>query len=55
MSTTDLQAKCKHCGKPAGHHRSTDKACPMGRKNRVHGYPYYSQDTRFEAKKKDPT
>lgn len=33
---------CALCGKLQMEHQYKTAACPMGRKNRVHGYPYFS-------------
>jgi hypothetical protein len=41
---------CRHCGKPRGHHRSTDKACPFGKRHRTFGYTAYSNSTIFTPK-----
>lgn len=45
-----LTARCANCNKPRGDHRSTDAACPEGRKHPVHGYPFYNAGLRFAAR-----
>lgn len=40
-------ANCVRCGKPAGNHRASDLACPVGRKHRAVGYTEYSDHCRL--------
>lgn len=42
--------RCIHCKKQRDHHRASNMACPVGKRNRELGFTQFHAENRFEAK-----
>jgi len=50
LVTWNYKTKCANCGKAKGDHLAGIMSCPVGCKNRVHGYSTYHKCQTFQPK-----